>query len=62
MLKEIEKLMNMSVSDWQDVYNDSNIKQKLAHNQNNFRNMAIPNWQTILDDKQRIKQRDASQV
>ena len=43
MLKEIEKLMNMSVSDWQDVYNDSNIKQKLTHNQNTIRNMAITN-------------------
>jgi hypothetical protein len=52
----------MTVGDWKDVYNDKEIKQKLAHNQNHFRNMAIPNWQRILDDKQRIKQRDASQV
>tara|TARA_B100001248_G_scaffold242658_1_gene210356 strand:- start:443 stop:1462 length:1020 start_codon:yes stop_codon:yes gene_type:complete len=62
LLVEIEKLIKMTVGDWKDVYNDKEIKQKLAHNQNHFRNMAIPNWQRILDDKQRIKQRDTSQV
>ena len=60
MFKEIEKLMNLSISDWKDIYNDKEISQKIKHNQQTFRNKQIKNWQTILDDRQTIRQRDAS--
>ena len=60
MFKEIEKLINLSISDWKDIYNNKEISQKITHNQQTFRNKQIKNWQTILDDRQTIRQRDAS--
>ena len=60
MFKEVEKLINLSIGDWKDIYNNKEISQKITHNQQTFRNKQIKNWQTILDDKQTIRQRDAS--
>tara|TARA_B100001287_G_C22685156_1_gene532902 strand:+ start:3380 stop:4393 length:1014 start_codon:yes stop_codon:yes gene_type:complete len=60
MLTEIEKLINLSLDDWNQIYNDKEMTQKIAHNQNVFRNKLITNWQQILDEKQAHRQRDAS--
>lgn len=42
--KEIHKLMRMSPKDWEDVYNDPNMKKKLDHNSTLFRNIEIQTW------------------
>ena len=50
MWKQIDKLMEMSTQDWENVYKHNIIiKSKLKHNAQVFRNIQPSSWQSQLD-------------
>jgi len=50
MWEQIDKLMEMSTQDWENVYkNNIIIKSKLKHNAQVFRNLQLKSWQAQLD-------------
>jgi hypothetical protein len=46
---ELQKLMHCTAEDWTGIYQDVNIKKKLIHNTNIFRNKIITNWKNEID-------------
>ena len=50
MYSEVEKLMNYTTTEWQEIYHDKVILDKIKHNSNTFRNLHIDSWLSNLNE------------
>jgi len=50
MYSEVEKLMNYTPTEWEEIYHDKVILDKIKHNSNTFRNLPIDNWLSNIDE------------
>ena len=50
MYSEVEKLMNYTLTEWQEIYHDKIVLDKIKHNSNTFRNLHIDSWLNNLNE------------